>query len=84
MKPLLFAVISLGLASPVLAADLPPQGARPLSDIAASIESRDDFVAFTRIEYGENGYKVRYRTRSGDEREILVDPLSGDERKKDK
>ena len=83
MKPLLFAVVSLGLAFPALAQDVPPQGARPLSEIAASIESRDDFVSFVKIEYSENGYKIRYRTRSGDERDILVDPLSGSERKKD-
>ncbi|MCH8684740.1 hypothetical protein [Pedomonas mirosovicensis] len=83
MKPLFLAVVSLGLAFPALAQDLPPQGARPLSEIAASIENRDDFVAFVKIEYAKEGYKIRYRTRSGDEREILVDPLSGSERKKD-
>ena len=83
MKPLLLAAVSLGIAFPALAQDVPPQGARPLSEIAASIENRDDFVSFVKIEYSKEGYKIRYRTRGGDERNIVVDPLSGTEKKKD-
>ena len=83
MRSLLFASVFVGLSASALAQDVPPQGARPLSEIAASIEQRDDFVAFISIDYGEDGYKIRYRTRGGDERTILVDPLSGTEKKKD-
>lgn len=83
MKIALLAIVLAVLSAPALAADLPPQGARPLSEIAASVENRDDFVAFVRIDYDKDGYKIRYRTRGGDERTILVDPLSGTEKKKD-
>lgn len=83
MKPLLFAALLAGLSLPALAQEVPPQGARPLSEIAASIEGRDDFVSFVSVEFEDGVYKIRYRTRGGDERNIVVDPLSGTERKKD-
>ncbi|HEY4548127.1 MAG TPA: hypothetical protein VIG90_17110 [Pedomonas sp.] len=83
MRPLLVAAVFVGLSVPALAADVPPQGARPLSEITTSIEARDDFVSFVSIEYKDDVYKIRYRTRGGDERNIVVDPLSGTEKKKD-
>lgn len=83
MRPLLVAAVFVGLSSPALAADVSPQGARPLSEITTSIEARDDFVSFVSIEYKDDVYKIRYRTRGGDERNIVVDPLSGTEKKKD-
>ena len=83
MRPLLLSIVFVGLSAPAFAQDAPPQGARSLSDIAASIEARDDFVSFDSIEFKDGVYKIRYRTRGGDERSITVDPLSGTEKKKD-
>lgn len=83
MRSLLFAFVFVGLSAPAFAQDIPPQGARPLSEIATSIEARDDFVSFVHIEFKDGVYKIRYRTRGGDERNIVVDPLSGSEKKKD-
>lgn len=83
MRSLFLALVFVGLSAPALAQDIPPQGARPLSEIATSIEARDDFVSFETIEFKDGVYKITYRTRGGDKREIVVDPLSGTEKKKD-
>ena len=83
MRSLLFAFVFVGFSAPALAQDVPPQGSRPLSEIVTSIEARDDFVSFLRVDFKDGVYRIRYRTRGGDEREIVVDPLSGTEEKKD-
>lgn len=83
MRLLLLPAVFIGLSVPAMAADVPPQGARPLSEIASSIEARDDFVSFVSVEFKDDVYKIKYRTRGGDERNIVVDPLSGTEKKKD-
>lgn len=83
MRLLILPIVLIALSVPAMAADVPPQGARPLSEIASSIEARDDFVSFVSVEFKDDVYKIKYRTRGGDERNIVVDPLSGTEKKKD-
>jgi uncharacterized membrane protein YkoI len=74
------AILTAGLVlgiTPALA-DAPPQNAQPLSQLLATIEQNGDVAYSEDVDWDDNGYyEVEYRTRSGNEREIKVDPVSG-------
>jgi uncharacterized membrane protein YkoI len=73
---LLAAALMLGI-TPALA-DAPPQNAQPLSQLLATIEQNGDVAYFKEVDWDDDGYyEVEYRTRSGDDREVKVDPVSG-------
>ena len=58
----------------------PPANAKPLSDIARTVEQRANFQAFESIEFDDGVYEVEYYTKEGTEREIRLDPVSGTEK----
>jgi hypothetical protein len=75
-----FLVLS-AFCAPALAASGPPTGAKPLSQIVASLEARPDFSYVDEIEWDSGGYwKVEYVTRAGAEVTTRLDPASGAER----
>jgi hypothetical protein len=74
------AVLAVALAAPAFA-DRPPEDGMPLSEILQMVEQREDFGWFEEIEWDDDGYwEVEYYTRDGDEREIYLDPRTGQER----
>lgn len=74
------AILTAGLVlgiTPALAG-APPQNSQPLSQLLATIERNGDVAYFKDVEWDDDGYyEVEYRTRNGDEREVKVDPVSG-------
>ena len=59
----------------------PPANAKPLSEIARTIEQRADFQAFESIEFERGVYKVEYHTKDGKEQKLHLDPVTGAETK---
>jgi len=59
----------------------PPANAKPLSDIARTVEQRADFQAFESIEFERGVYKVEYYAKDGTEKKLHLDPVSGAEKK---
>ena len=59
----------------------PPVNAKPLSEIARTIEQRADFQAFESIEFERGVYKVEYHTKDGKEQKLHLDPVTGAETK---
>lgn len=65
-------------AIPALA-DAPPQNARPLSQLIDIVEQNDDVAYIEDVDWDDDGYyEVEYRTRNGGDREIRIDPVSGE------
>ena len=59
--------------------DKPPANAKPLSDIARTIEQRADFQAFEEIEFDDGVYKAEYYTTAGTKKKVRLDPITGAE-----
>lgn len=78
---LLAALLTIAIADPALADRGPPEGSRPLSQIIAQIEKRGDVAYIKEVEFDDGVYKVEYRNREGKEREIKIDPRTGEERR---
>jgi hypothetical protein len=71
-----FAVLALTLPMSVEAA--PPNDARPLSEIIASIEATGDIAWFDEIEWDDDGYwEIEYYRPDGAKVEMKIDPVSG-------
>jgi uncharacterized membrane protein YkoI len=60
--------------------DMPPQNAKPLSEIIKAAEQRQDFRAVTEIEFDDGVYEVEYYTQDGAKKEVRIDPVSGAEK----
>jgi hypothetical protein len=58
----------------------PPADAKPVSEIARTIEQRPDFQAFESIEFEHGVYEVEYYTKEGKEKKLHLDPVSGAEK----
>lgn len=74
------ALVAAGLVLGTTAAwaDAPPQNAQPLSRLIAAVERQDDFAYFKEIDWDDDGYyEVEYRTRGGGDREVRIDPVTG-------
>ncbi|QQP93762.1 PepSY domain-containing protein (plasmid) [Skermanella sp. TT6] len=68
----------LGFGAAAAWADAPPPNARPLSQLIAAVERQDDFAHFKEIDWDDDGYyEVEYRTRGGGDREVKIDPVTG-------
>lgn len=82
MRKALIAVwLTAATAAPALADRGTPEGSQPLSRIVAQIEQRSDVAYIKEIEFDDGVYEIEYRTRDGKEREIKIDPRSGEERR---
>ena len=79
MRSLFVAALVIGLSgSLALAQESPPlQGARPLSDLLATIEKSGDFRNFDEIEWEHGVYEVEYYTKAGAKMTVRIDPVSG-------
>jgi uncharacterized membrane protein YkoI len=73
---LLFSPLALSAA---WGRDMPPQNAKPLSEIIKTAEQKQDFQAINEVEFDEGVYEIEYYTRDGTKKEVKIDPVSGEE-----
>lgn len=79
-RPILALAASLAMAGAAFAQ--PPAGAKPLSEILAAIEARDDVAYFDEVEWDGDGYwEIEYYRADGARVKIDVDPVSGEARR---
>ena len=69
------------VVGPALADGPPPPDAMPLSQIVQMLEQQGDVAYFKEIDWDDDGYwEIEYVTTNGGEREITVDPVTGQPR----
>jgi hypothetical protein len=79
--PLVSLVALSLLIGPALADGPPPPDAMPLSQILQTLEQQGDLAYFKEIDWDDDGYwEIDYVTTDGSEREITVDPVTGQPR----
>jgi hypothetical protein len=66
---------------PPVAADPPPEGAKPLSEILRTLEEQGDVAYFDEIEWDDDGHwEIEYVTPDGSKRKLELDPVTGGQR----
>jgi len=73
-------LLAVAFTTSYAAEEKPPANAKPLSEIARTIEQRADFQAFEGIEFEHGSYEVEYYTKDGKEKKLHIDPVSGAEK----
>lgn len=69
------------LAGTSALADVPPENARPLSQIVQDLEARGDFAHVDEIEWDDDGYwEIEYVTRERAKVKLKIDPVTGQSR----
>ena len=58
--------------------EMPPQNAKPLSDLIKMAEQRPDFHAIKEVEFEDGAYEIEYYTKEGAEKELKINPVSGE------
>lgn len=86
IRPLILATLTALAAvwtvAPPALAGAPPADARPLSEIIASLEERDDIAHFDEIEWDDDGYwEIEYYRVDGAKVKIEIDPVTGQARR---
>jgi len=76
------AMAALALPAVAVADTPPPADAQPLSRIVATVEANvSDLAYIDEVSWDDDGYwEVEYKTTGGQEVEIKVDPVSGQNR----
>ena len=79
----LVSLVALSLVvGPALADEPPPPDAMPLSQILQTLEQQGGVAYFDEIDWNEDDghWEIEYVTTDGSEREITVDPVTGQPR----
>jgi hypothetical protein len=71
-------LLASGLVQPAHADSGPCVDAKPLSEILRTIEQWGDLAYFKQIEWEDGGWKIEYATRDRSDREVDIDPRTGE------
>jgi uncharacterized membrane protein YkoI len=80
MRTALVAAAALAAAAPAGAQMLPPQDARPLSEIVASVEAMDEVATVLEIDWDDDGYwDVEFVDPDNRSGKLRIDAVTGEE-----